>query len=308
MMKHIPVVLLVVVLLGVLIYVSGLGVIGKLGSLGGGLFKLSSSSISGITTPPQTVIGPRAYTPPPQTISPTPPPPQPETTINPYDIPAGFTANQLSPYFHKVRLSSVYAGYPGYSGQVSLYAYQQYNATGSVNVTNWTIQGNRGSYIVGQAIDIYDPSGLTAPSDIRLRPGDYINIYTATNSLGPNLHLNKCLGYLAGAFNYTPPLPQNCPQVNSGISGFSGQCQNYILSLGSCALPDPNPPIPQYDTACINFLNNINYRTCFDTHRSDSDFLSTEWRMWTGGAFLDYYHDQVKLFDRNGLVVDYYQY
>ncbi|MDP2598601.1 MAG: hypothetical protein Q8P49_02100, partial [Candidatus Liptonbacteria bacterium] len=122
---------------------------------------------------------------------------------------------------------------------------------------------------------------------------------------GRNLRLNKCIGYLENYNHFDPPLPMNCPYVDrSEVRGFSGACQDYATSLGGCRLPDPNPPIPSNDDACRYYLDTINYKGCFQKHFSDQDFLGHEWRVWSGGSFLDERHDHVVLLDKSGLVVD----
>ena len=229
------------------------------------------------------------------------------SSINPADIPADYTVDQLSPYFHKVRFGSVSAGSYYYAGQISLRA--SFYGGDAVNVTGWMVKGNYGSDLVPRAVNLYDPSGLAAESDIILRSGDYVNIYNSASATGVNLRLNKCTGYLQNNNKVNPSLPQDCPAIDrSDTTGFSGMCQNYISSLYGCALPAPNPPVPQNDYGCIAYLNTINFKGCYDRHAGDADFLSHEWRVWTNHRFLDQYHDRVLLLDRNGLLVDLYQY
>ncbi|MDO8536964.1 MAG: hypothetical protein Q7R94_01815, partial [bacterium] len=235
--------------------------------------------------------------------------------INPLYIPAGFTAKDLSPYFHKIRIGTVYSGSEYSDGQVSLYAsFYSSDQSGvpgtvSINVSGWFLRAREGSQIVPQAVNVYDPSGLTAEADIYLKEGDALNIYTGTSAISKNLHLNKCLGFLENTNHFTPSLPKSCPYVErQEISGFSGECQDYILSLGSCGLPEPNPPLPENDYGCRAYLNAINYKGCFERYRADADFLSREWWAWTGSKFLDERHDKLMLLDRKGLLVDLYEY
>src|SRR5579871_6440960 len=60
--------------------------------------------------------------------------PAPTSTINPADIPPGFTAAQLSPFFHEVRFGG------GSNGQFSLNA--NVNASETIDVTGWEIKTN----------------------------------------------------------------------------------------------------------------------------------------------------------------------
>ncbi|MBI4087231.1 MAG: hypothetical protein HY434_00150 [Candidatus Liptonbacteria bacterium] len=227
--------------------------------------------------------------------------------INPQDIPEGFTASKLSPHFHKIRIGSVSPGSDSYYGQISLSA--NFGGGDSVNVSGWYFQANKGSQFVPKAVNVYDPSGLTLESDIVLRSGDTLNMYSTQSAIGENLRLNKCIGYLENSNHFMPSLPLSCPSIDrSEISGFSGACQDVILSVGSCKLPPSNPKLPPDDYACRSFLNTINYRGCFEKHRNDPDFLSREWRAWTNSRFLDARHDTILLFDRQGLLVDKYSY
>jgi len=232
------------------------------------------------------------------------PPQNTQPAIDQRNIPAGFTARDLSPYFGKVRFGSVSPGYSGSYSQVSLYAYMKEGE--SVNITGWLMKGNKGTRYVPQAVAVYDPSGLASETDIFLKSGETVNIYSTTSAIGKNLRLNKCVGYLENASRFTPSLYVSCPYVDrSEIQYLSGECQNYILSLGGCKLPDANPNIPMYDYACRAYLDILNYRGCFDRHSNDPDFSSKEWRVWIGsGQFLDSLHDRVLLFDRQGLLVD----
>jgi len=72
------------------------------------------------------------------------------------DIPQGFTASELSPYFHEVRFGSVSPGSGGYYGQILFYASIAIQ-TSSVDVTGWKIEANHGSEYVPQAVNVYGP-------------------------------------------------------------------------------------------------------------------------------------------------------
>lgn len=229
--------------------------------------------------------------------------------VNPTNIPAGFTAAQLSPYYGEVRLGSVSAGTSYYYGTIVLDTDFPYNATGSIDVTGWQIKSREGGEYIPQAIAVYDPSGLTAPSDILMKNGDTVYLYSSSAPF--NLRLNECIGYIANVADFSPPLPLYCPQVDqSQIQNFTGECQNYIDSIGACQQPDlSSPQIPRTDYACQNYLeNNFTYKSCFDEHDTDPNFLSSQVWVWTGSNVVDPYHDSIELLDRNGLLVDLYTY
>jgi hypothetical protein len=227
--------------------------------------------------------------------------------VDPSQIPAGYTIAELSPYFHQVRFGGISAGTAYYYGTITLDT--QLNPGEEVDITGWQIKGNDGGEYVPQAVDLYDPSGLTAPSDIILQTNDTVSIYSSSAPV--NLRLNECIGYVTPMINSNPSLPLTCPYVDrSAIQNFTGACQNYIESLGNCQQPNlTNPEVPRTDYACQDYLeNNFNYKSCFQEHVSDPNFLSNQVWVWTGSNVVDPDHDTVRLLDKNGLLVDIYSY
>lgn len=227
-------------------------------------------------------------------------------------IPAGFSRGQLSPYFQKVRISSAYASsYGSYPSQIQLYS--SLSKEEKVGITGWRIKSNRREIIIPQAVNIYEPSGFAPQEDIILSANNYVNIYSNKSPINRNFRLNKCTGYLENTYDFYPSLPQNCPSIpRSEISHLSGQCQSYILSLWGCKVPDVSfyNSLPGTDEGnlCRQFLQTINFGSCFQKHRFDNDFLFNEWRVWVGENILDPQHDKVQLFDKQGLLVDQYTY
>lgn len=238
-------------------------------------------------------------TPPPSTCG--------QLNVSQYQMPQGFSINDLSPCFGKITISAS----PGYSGsysQITIYSYLPSSA-GKINITGWLMKGNRGSQYVPQAVNVYQPSGLAPQSDIYVKNGDRVAIYSTQSAIGVNVRLNKCIGYVANANKFNPPLYLSCPYISrSDIINFSGQCQNYLMSLGNCQLPAANPPIPQNDYSCQAYINNLNYGGCFAKYSNDYDFLSNQWVAWSGSNFLDFQHDRLLLFDKQGLLVSEYAY
>jgi hypothetical protein len=69
------------------------------------------------------------------------------------------------------------------------------------------------------------------------------------------------------------------------------------------------PQVPTNDYACMNYIeNNFTYRSCFNQHSADANFLSNQVWVWTGSSPVNQYHDTVRLLDKNGLLVDIYTY
>jgi hypothetical protein len=292
----IVVILLVVVVLGLGLYVYNSGVVGK------GINYLNTlaehSSTAPLYVPPSSGGGNVITT------------PSAPTTIEPVQTSTTPVANATtSPYYGEVGFGEVYAGSGGSGGEISLDAYPK-NASETIDVTGWLIEGNHGGIYIPQAVNVYDPLGLAPETDILLHYGDYLDIYESSAPV--NLRLNECIGYLPNRSQFNPELPQNCPSTYnpSTTQAFTGACQNYINSLGSCQQPDmSSPEIPSNDYACVQYLeNNFNYSSCFNQHDTDPNFLSNQVWVWTGSTPLDPYHDNVKLLDNNGLVVATYSY
>lgn len=184
------------------------------------------------------------------------------------------------------------------------------NVSGSekVDVTGWKIKSNFGDFTIPRAQEVYSFGGLQ--SDIRLRAGDYLNLYSGFGPKG-NFRLNKCMGYIEDRSSFIPAIPNNCPSISrSELTGFTGACQDYAASLQSCEIPSANPPVPITDTACHEYLRKLNYVGCVDRYQGDGDFASHEWRVWLGEAIniFDATHDKVQLIDKGGKVIDEYVY
>ncbi|HVN26790.1 MAG TPA: hypothetical protein VMT99_04060 [Candidatus Paceibacterota bacterium] len=228
------------------------------------------------------------------------------TRVTPSEIPPGFTAAQISPFFHEVRIGTAFAGYGASSGEITLVSYLP---TGeSVDVTGWELRANHGSEFVPQAVELYQPSGFASPTDIRLSGAQTLYLYSSAGTI--SLRLNECIGYLQRDLNTSPQLPANCPEpAQSDIAGFTGACQNYVRSIPSCTVPSTGgSQVPPNDYACQQYLSTMNYTGCFNRHEADANFLSNQWWVWTGNPVVDQYHDVVNLFDRSGLLVDQYSY
>jgi hypothetical protein len=227
--------------------------------------------------------------------------------------PAGFTVNDLSPYYGQVKIGSVYYGSSwGYS-QFTLSA--GYSLTKPIDITGWHLKSNAGYVLVPTAVSNYNPGGTSPSADIVLNSNQHVNFYSNVSPLVTNLRMNKCIGYLNNTYKFNPPMPNNCPSLysRSEISSFSGACQNLIISLWSCSTPDPddlNKLSAYSDQACKNFINSrFSYNGCYNYHKNDADFLSNEWRVWLSGLLnFDPSHDKIDLFDRSGLLVDEYIY
>lgn len=210
----------------------------------------------------------------------------------------------------KVRISGASPSYSfSYPSTITLYA--TLNTDEKVNIGGWRIKTKREEVIMPQAIEVYEPSGLAPSQDITLKYGDYVYLYSSKSSINRNFKTNKCMGYLENTYRFQPPLSTSCPALyrsRSDIVDFTSRCQDYITSLYSCVEPSPAPPVPVDDTACRDFLRQVNYGGCFNKYSKDADFLSREWKIYLNLNPLDPSHDRVQLINKSGTVVDEYFY
>jgi hypothetical protein len=232
-------------------------------------------------------------------------------------IPSGFTREQISPYFEKVRIVSAAASSArNRPSEIRLYTRLE-SGDSPPNITGWRLKSNHSEFIIPQAVEIFEPLGANEEKDIILSSNNYVNIYSNKSVVNKNFRLNKCTGYLGNYYDFNPSLPKNCPPVYRSryeIAHLSGQCQTYLFSLGGCKAVDYsfyNSTLLGSDqgNACRAFLNTVaTYGSCFQKYGQDKDFLSSEWRVWVNNDILDSQHDRLNLFDNNGLLVSDYVY
>ena len=241
---------------------------------------------------------------------------QPSSQIGPQlTPPEGFSTDDLSPFYGKVRTSwvrpaSLWRDDPG---EFSLSA--DYSLEGGVDITGWRLRVNKGGEaVIPQAVEDFDPTLPSKESDITLGRGEYLYAYGTKSPLGGrNLRLNACTGYLNDIYHPAPSFPNSCPSRNrSDFANFSGRCQSFIFSLGSCEEPTPQE-LNKYslanDLGCRSYLDTLNYNGCYRKYRYTANFFSNEWRAWLNQAMpFDQQHDRVLLFDRNNLLVNEYIY
>lgn len=243
--------------------------------------------------------------------APSAPPPSPAPVPLPTP-PQGFTKADLSSFYGKVGLSSV--ARPSYSSGGGNFTIRAENSlSGPVDMDGWRLKGNR--YEV--RIEAASPSMTVGPvnqSALMLQPGGELIAYGATSNYIAqirNIRLNKCTGYLNETYKLSPLIPEQCPRLDrSQYMTFSGGCQSYLYSLGTCGTPTPAKINElSYDSACRAFLDTLNYGSCERRYRSDADFPQSGWRVWLINSLpFDVNHDRLLLFDAQGLLVDEYVY
>lgn len=231
-------------------------------------------------------------------------------SVDPTPAERTFKANN-SPYFGKVRISSVNPPYSSYRSTIRLSIYL--NDGEEINITGWQVEGRMGKATIPEEIDEY-LLGQSSDNNIIVKQGDIVSLSSGRGPLGKKTgyRLNKCLGYLTKSSSYSLPLPGSCPKpTKEEISHLNPCCQEFILRIGGCEIPDYswNSKIYQ-DSECLSYLErNFNYNGCIRSHIGDRGFLLNTWHVFLNidVATADFC-DTIYLRDQNGFFVDKYDY
>ncbi|MBI2048990.1 MAG: hypothetical protein HYT29_00945 [Parcubacteria group bacterium] len=187
--------------------------------------------------------------------------------------------------------------------------------TQPIRISGWTLKSSVTGKSAGIGTGVYTPiSGSMNPEQpIYLSPGGRAFITTGRSPKGYSFRLNLCTGYFEEFQDFSPWLPLNCPyprdeNLPSGPNGLTDACVNYIEKIGRCeAQVQPLPLSFSNDPLCQEYVGeNINYGACVDTHKSDPDFYSTEWRVFLGRdqELWKAERETILLLDESGKVVD----
>jgi hypothetical protein len=113
-------------------------------------------------------------------------------SVDPTPAERTFRANS-SPYFGKIRISSVNPPYSSYRSIIRLNTYL--NEGEELNITGWQVEGRMGKATIPNEIDEY-LLGQSSDNNIVVKQGDVISLSSGRGPLGKKIgyRLNKCLG------------------------------------------------------------------------------------------------------------------
>ncbi|KKS44597.1 MAG: hypothetical protein UV48_C0017G0022 [Candidatus Azambacteria bacterium GW2011_GWA2_42_9] len=209
-----------------------------------------------------------------------------------------------APISTSVGVSMSFYRYGG--GQIDLKA--PYFSGASVNITGWKIKSEKkGETIIGKGYAL--PQVDAALSDILLSSGESAKIIVGKGPLAGNFRINNCFGWLGSVYGIDYSM-NYCPRVELGdLTGLDSACQDLILSVSSCRIPSEDVLNRQSNQCRIWVEKNLNYNTCVNNRRQDSDFFKG-WQIYTGNdnPIFDSLHDNVKLYDKSGILIDSYEY
>lgn len=183
----------------------------------------------------------------------------------------------------------------------------------AIVISNWTIKGKTGLDVkIGKGS--YLPySGQVNPQEaIKLEPGEKAVIITGRSPIGTSFRLNKCTGYFQQFQEFIPRLPKECPYPKEEYipEYLNEDCVEHIERLPKCEFPVNALP-PNLLSTCHNYIiENVNYKTCVQNHRSDTNFYKKEWRVYLNRdtEIWGNKHDTIALYDENGATIDWVAY
>ncbi|MBI4122816.1 MAG: hypothetical protein HY458_00430 [Parcubacteria group bacterium] len=221
---------------------------------------------------------------------------------------------RVSPYFGKVSIGSIRAPSSFQSGTVTLQAYSL-GQNESVSVTGWKLQGRNDDFVIPQGVKKYLLLGQNSRENIIMIPGTSVIISENQNPLAGGIAFqpNRCFGYFTANRTFPISVPSSCPDFNpprSAISYLSPICQDFISQLSGCRKPDYRQHAVSADVECKDYLDNhFTYDICVRDYGTTSNFLVNQWHIYTEQErFLRPGHDQVSLYDSDGLFVQRYDY
>ncbi|MFA5172808.1 MAG: hypothetical protein WC435_00165 [Candidatus Paceibacterota bacterium] len=229
------------------------------------------------------------------------------------NLPEGFTSEDVSEYYERASISASpisETSDPLKNPSTIRVSVNPQNGE-KINVTGWKIQGNKGALFIPRGTDYFVPTSGGTESDIIISKATTISIYSSLSPIKVNFRTNRCIGYVSDMYSFKPSLGGSCYSIPSkDFNYLSGVCQDFVnLANGRCRNPYSDKPEANYlSDDCKAVLNRMNYTSCYNEHREDSDFLLSEFKIWTGMNILDSRHDRLLLYDKNNKLVDEYLY
>lgn len=191
-------------------------------------------------------------------------------------------------------------------------------ATSTISVTGWVLKSlSTGAQVsIPKGTYLYFTGMLNAEENIFLTAGDTMYLVTGISPNGVSFKVNKCSGYLGQFQTFIPYLRNECPKPEdenlSSIPNLviNDACFDYIDSMPQCKIQ--TKPLPaNWSYECTNFIyQKINYPSCINTHKNDSDFYKKEWRVYLkrSNSIWKIKKEKIVLYDEFGKIVDTIQY
>lgn len=181
-----------------------------------------------------------------------------------------------------------------------------------LRITGWSLEGKGGLDIkIGKGAYLVYSAQVNPQEDIFLKPGEGAIVSTGESPIGTSFRLNKCTGYFEQFQDFYPSLPKEClyPDEEILLPNLDDKCLDYLETLSRCEMQISIPP--GLSNACQTYINDkINYKTCVEVHKNDSDFYKPEWRIYLGRReeIWKNKRETIVLKDENNKIIDWKSY
>ncbi len=180
-----------------------------------------------------------------------------------------------------------------------------------IEITNWKLKNSFGEIVTINKASKLPYSGVpNTQTPIFLSRGERAIISTGRSPIGVSFQLNKCSGYLGQFQNFYPKIQSSCPSAINDTQSTEQQlgqeCRSYISTLPSCEIYTNEIPT-DLSNSCKSYIQNqINYNSCVNLYKNDSDFYKPEWRIFLGKnkEFWNDESDLILLYDQFGNLVN----
>jgi hypothetical protein len=234
------------------------------------------------------------------------------------DVSKEIDKSKRSPYYGKIRMSSISGLYQTDPNEEYLSFYTNIGKNETVKITGWYFKSEITGYfaVIGKAALLPYPFTNTE-TDVILQQGDRVYLTKGFSPIGISFRTNKCTGYFEENRSFYPGLPLQCPQAQyEKLPKFSSdydsndECVKTLQRIPQCTTVDSKFIRDLPDTispSCKDYMTNqINYNTCVAVHFGDVDFPGDEYHLYLNkfGSLWRPMHDKIDLIDENGLIVD----
>jgi hypothetical protein len=180
-----------------------------------------------------------------------------------------------------------------------------------VYITNWFLKNSAGiKASIGKASNLPYSGRINNEESLFLSNGEKAIISTGRSPIGVSFRVNKCSSYLEQFQEFSPQFKYSCPSIVNDIQknrqDFNTECTSYISTLPSCNIYTNEIP-SNLSNSCRSYIRNqINYNSCVDVHKNDTDFYKPEWRIFLGenNEMWNNSGDLIRLYDQAGNLVD----
>lgn len=219
--------------------------------------------------------------------------------------------SNLSQWYNKIKVSQIKK--PVQGDELSGLIYLSNGSRETANLNNWKMRTKEGTFAIPGAVEYFRLQETYSPSPINFGPNQVLIISNKLSPLATSFRINKCSGYLINNFNFIPTITKKCPLAkNYDLSSLTDRCQTYINRISACGIPQPtaNDIGVTTDSACMDFLNKLNYGSCYNRHYIDIDFFINEWRLFASpnSPIIRNAYEEIRLYDNENKLVDVYKY